>query len=171
MQIMGVTGKIYNLKCSQTSNGKDKCTFRVSVRKQFVSDQDKQNNTTNVFIPCMAMGPTAKFISDYFKDGDFVAIGDMEYQTWKSDSNQQYDDVHMFKVNKAGFCGGADAGNGGGGGARQQGGNQRPAANQQRQQQQRQNTQRQEQTRRQQAQAMDNDIDTSYDLNDDDLPF
>lgn len=133
MQVMGVTGKIYGMKSGQTANGKDKVSFRVGVRKQFVTDQDKQNNTTMTFMPISAMGPTAGFITKHFKDGDMISLGDMEYQTYRSqnaDPSNNFDDMHIFKVNRAGFVSDGNAGNGGNGAQRQQPqGNQQPQQN------------------------------------------
>lgn len=106
MQVMGVTGRIYGLKSAQTANGKDKVTFRIGVRKQYVSDQDKQDGKTMTFMPMIAMGPTAKFITTYFKEGDNIAIGSMEFQTFRSqnaDPSNTFDDMYNFKIDKAGF--------------------------------------------------------------------
>lgn len=125
MQTMGVTGKIYNLKhTAGQQQGKGRVTLRVSVRKEFVSDQDKQANKTNVFLPMIAYGPTAEFINQYFKDGDTICIKDMEYQTYRTqNAPNEYDDAHIFKVNKVGFVPGAND-NGQGGGQRNQNQNQ-----------------------------------------------
>lgn len=117
MQIMGVTGKIYGMKPGQTANGKDRVSFRVGVRKRYVTDQDKQNNTTMTFLPIMIMGPTATFVIKHFKDGDMIALGDMEYQTYRSqnaDPSNNFDDMHNFKANQAGFVSDGNGGNGGG---------------------------------------------------------
>lgn len=161
MQVMGVTGKIYGLKVSQTASGKDKVTFRVAVRKQFVTDEDKQNNTTHYFLPMMAVGPTATFISKYFKDGDMISIGSMEYQTYRTknaDPNSKFDDAHVFKVNTVGFVG---DGNGSGNG------NANRAANRQSNYG---NTPPQRPTKNTAPDPFSNE-DYSYVANDDDLPF
>lgn len=110
MQTMGVVGKIYNLK-DQSANGKERVMFKVSVRKEWVSDQDKQDKKTQTFVPIAANGPTAKFILDFFKDGDTICIKDMEYQTYRTknaDPNNNFDDGHIFKANKVGFVPGAN---------------------------------------------------------------
>lgn len=174
MQIMGVTGKIYGLKSGQTSNGKDKVSFRVGVRKQFVTDADKQNKTTMTFIPCMANGPTAKFINDFFNDGDSISVGSMEYQTYRSknaDPNNNFDDAHIFKVNSVGFVGdNSGGGNNAGGQQRQQSNNnQRQNSNDGGNQRQQQSNQRQNSNQRQTV-PTDNNVDNSY-IADDDLPF
>jgi single-stranded DNA-binding protein len=116
MQVMGVTGKIYNLKPGTSANGKAKVSFRLSVRKSFITDQEKADNKTNVFMPMIAIGPTAEFITKYFKDGDFMCVGSMEYQTYRtSNAPNEFDDAHIFKVDKVGFAGNNDNGNQGGG--------------------------------------------------------
>ena len=166
MQVMGVTGKIYGMKPGQTGNGKDKVSFRIGVRKQFVTDQDKQDGKTMTFMPMIAMGPTAKFIMDYFNDGDAIAIGSMEYQTYRTqNAPNEFDDAHIFKVNSVGFVSDGNGGGNNGGGQQRQnnGGNQRGnGGGNQRQQNQRPQNQRQ---------TVPNDnVDNSY-AADDDLPF
>jgi single-stranded DNA-binding protein len=117
MQVMGVTGKIYNLKPGTSANGKAKVSFRLSVRKSFVTDQEKADNKTNVFMPMIAIGPTAEFITKYFKDGDFMCVGSMEYQTYRTNNApNEYDDAHIFKVDKVGFAGNNDSGGANSGG-------------------------------------------------------
>jgi single-stranded DNA-binding protein len=166
MQTMGVTGKIYGLKPGQTGNGKDKVSFRVGVRKQYVTDQDKQDGKTLTFIPMIAMGPTAKFIMDYFNDGDGIAVGSMEYQTYRTqNAPNEFDDAHIFKVNQVGFVGDNSGGGNGGGNARQT--NNRQSNNRNTNQRANNtNTRNQRQT----VPADDNNIDNSY-QSDDDLPF
>lgn len=182
MQVMGVTGKIYGLKAGQTTNGKPKVSFRVGVRKQFVTDADKQNNTTQIFVPMTAMGPTADFITKFFKDGDGISVADMEYQTFKSDQSQQFDDRHIFKVNRAGFVpGGSDAnggGNGAGAGSYGAGGGQQPQQQpyqqpyQQPQQQQQPYQQPQQSYQQPQRQTIPpQQFNAPIDISDDDLPF
>jgi single-stranded DNA-binding protein len=111
MQVMGVTGKIYGLKPGTTGNGKPKVSWRLSVRKSFVTDQEKTENKTNTFLPMIAMGPTAEFITKYFKDGDSMSVGSMEYQTYRTaNAPNEFDDAHIFKVDKVGFVGDNNAG-------------------------------------------------------------
>jgi single-stranded DNA-binding protein len=177
MQVMGVTGRIYGLKSGQTANGKDKASFRVGIRKQFVTDQDKTDGKTLVFMPMMAMGPTAKFITDFFKDGDSIAIGAMEYQTYRTqNAPNEFDDAHIFKVDKVGFVGDKsnDSGNGGGGNQRANnnggGNNQRANTNTNTRQNnppaQQNNNQRQAPNNNNNNTALDNGY-----ASDDDLPF
>ena len=170
MQVMGVTGKIYGMKPGQTGNGKDKVSFRVGVRKQFVTDQDKQDGKTLSFLPMIAMGPTAKFIMDYFKDGDTISIGNMEYQTYRTqNAPNEFDDAHIFKVNQAGF-----AGDGSGGGNGGNTGNQRPANNQRQQNQRPQQQPSNTRNTNQRQSYNDNDPfsgGSSVAVADDDLPF
>jgi single-stranded DNA-binding protein len=102
MQSMGITGKIYNMKDS--SKGEKKTVmFNVSVRKQFVTDADKEANRTNTFVPCVARGKTAEIILQNYKDGDIISIGDMEYQTWKSSQDVKFDDRHIFNASRISY--------------------------------------------------------------------
>lgn len=113
-QVMSALGRIKGLKVSTTSNGKDKVTFRLAVRKSFVKEADKQQNKTHVFLPMIAMGPTATFIKNYFNEGDMIYVTNMEYQTYRTqnaDSNTNYDDGHLFFVNSVAFAGGGSSGN------------------------------------------------------------
>lgn len=108
-------GKIYGLK-SAGSGDKLKVTFRVGVRKRFVSEQDKQDNKTQTFYPCIAYGKTAEFINQYFEDKKAIHVLDMEFQTYRSnDAPDDYDDKYIFKVNTVSFVPGTDDGEGGGG--------------------------------------------------------
>lgn len=126
MQSLGVTGLIYGLKfANENDDKKIRATFRVGVRKRYVSDQDKQNKTTQTFMPMVAYGATAKFIKDWFTDGKPISIGDMEYFTFKSDQNNKYDDGHMFKVLQVGFVPGTGDGDNGSNGGGQRSSNQR----------------------------------------------
>ena len=116
MQTIGVTGKIFNMKIGQTSNQKDKVNFRLGVRKQFVTDADKQAGKTMTFMPIQIMGPTATFVSKYFKDGDMIALSDMEYRTFRTqNAPNEFDDAHSFNAGKAGFVGDASGSNNNGG--------------------------------------------------------
>ena len=162
MQVMGVTGKIYGLKVDTTAKGKDKVTFRVGVRKQFVTDEDKQNGTTHYFLPMMAIGPTATFIKNYFKDGDVICIGSMEYQTYRTknaDPNSKFDDGHVFKVNAVGFPGDGN-GNGNGNRTTNRQSNYGNTA-----------LQRPQRNTAPEPDPFSRDEDYSYIANDDDLPF
>lgn len=162
MQVMGVTGRIYGLKSGQTTNGKDKVTFRIGVRKEYVTDQDKQDKKTLVFMPMIAMGPTAKFISTYFNEGDNIAIGSMEYGTFRSqNAPNEYDDMHSFKINKAGFVSDGQQG----GGAQTQPQRQAPAPQTQQQ------NQYQAPPQQQQQQNFPPPAASGVYVSDDDLPF
>lgn len=159
MQSLGVTGKIYGLKSKGTAE-KPRVTFRLSVRKRFVSDQDKKDGKTQTFMPCIAYGSTAEFINQYFNDQDVISVGDMEYQTYSSQNNTtEYDDAHIFKVEKVGFVPGANNGDSSGDSASQGSGrrSQRsaPPATESRR------------PRRETVPAQE----TPIDISDDDLPF
>lgn len=116
MQNISFVGKIYGLE-SDGKKGKDgfKVKFRLSVRKRWVSDEDKKNGRTQTFVPCVAFGKTAELIDEYFQDGSIIGVRDLEYSTWESDSNGSKQYFHNFKVGGIDFIPTEDGGQGGGG--------------------------------------------------------
>jgi len=104
MQTITFLGKIYKLE-SSGSPGKDgfRVTFRLGVRKKYVSEEDKKEGKTQVFVPMIAFGKTAEFIDQYFEDGSAIAVSNCEYNTFESDKDGEKKFFHNFKIGNVDF--------------------------------------------------------------------
>lgn len=104
MQTITFVGKIYKLESSGKA-GKDgfRVNFRLGVRKKYVSEEDKKEGKTQVFIPMIAFGKTAEFIDQYFEDGSVICVSNCEYNTFESDKDGEKKFFHNFKIGNVDF--------------------------------------------------------------------
>lgn len=102
MQSISFVGKMYGKKATG-SGDKMRLNFRLAVRKQYVSEDDKKNNKVNVFVPFVAFGKLAELLDQYIEDGQGVALHNCEYTTfeWEDDGETQYG--HNFKAGGMSF--------------------------------------------------------------------
>ena len=104
MNVCVFEGKIYNLK-SVGKGDKARITFRLGVRKDFLTEADKEAKRYNNFVSLTAFGKTAEFIENNFEDGKNIGVT-CSYETWEGkddDGDKTYN--HNFKVNSASFVG------------------------------------------------------------------
>jgi single-strand DNA-binding protein len=85
---------------------KQKATFRLAVRKRFV----KEGELDADFLTCIAWNATAKFVNQYFKKGDGIAV-QTEYHVRKYNHNNVDREAHEFVVNTVDFAGTKNNGN------------------------------------------------------------
>lgn len=97
MQLCAFVGKIYSKKYTDGKN--PRLAFRLAVRKSYVSEDDRENGRVNEFVPCVAFGPLAERINEFFAEGDPICIH-AEYQTFTyTDDDGDEQRSHNFKVN------------------------------------------------------------------------
>ncbi len=109
MNICIFEGRIGKLKMNGKGD-KKYLTFTLSVRKDYISEKDKEANKINNFLFMKAFGKTAEFIEQYFEDGKHIGVT-CSYETWEGkddDGDTTYN--HNFNIIKANFVGGKDDG-------------------------------------------------------------
>lgn len=85
-----------NLKT--TAGGNEVCSFRLAVDRR-----TKEKETD--FIPCVAWGQTATFISRWFAKGQLIALNGSIQSRQYEDRNGQKREAHEVRINHAEFCG------------------------------------------------------------------
>ena len=93
-----------------TNNGINVTSFSVAVDRRYQSGGERQTD----FINCVAWRHTAKFICDYFRKGQMIAINGSFQQRSYNDQNGNKRTVYEIVVDNANFCG-SKAESGGGG--------------------------------------------------------
>lgn len=87
----------------QTTSGKSVTSFNVAVDRRF---QGKSEEKKTDFIPCVAWGNNAEFITKWFHKGDMLAItGEIQTRNYEDKNGNKRTAVEVV-VGEASFCGG-----------------------------------------------------------------
>lgn len=87
-----------DVELKTTQNGKSLASFSVAIERRFTKSTD--------FIPCIAWGQTAEFVSQYFHKGDMIAVvGEMQTGSYEDKDGKKRTRVEI-NVQQASFCGG-----------------------------------------------------------------
>lgn len=86
-----------DVELKQTQSGIEVCSFTLAVKRPKVKD-------TTDFINCVAWRNTAKFIAQYFKKGNMIAVdGSLTSRKWQ-DQNGNNRVAYEVVVDNAYFC-------------------------------------------------------------------
>ena len=96
-QNISFLGKVYNKKL-EGSGEKARLSFTLSVRKSYVSEEDKKAGKINLFIPMVIFGKRAEALEQYFPDGRPIYVSNCTYETWQYKSEGDVKYGHNFKV-------------------------------------------------------------------------
>lgn len=85
-----------------TQSGRNVCSFTIAVDRSFVRQGEERQAD---FIPCVAWGSTADFISRFFHKGSMIAVtGRIQTRSY-DDNNGNKRNVTEIVVNEASFTG------------------------------------------------------------------
>lgn len=83
-----------------TSNGVSVLSFAVACQRNYKQDGEYKSD----FINCVAYRNTAEFISNYFKNGNMIAVeGSIQNRTWEKDGQKRT--ATEIIVESVSFCG------------------------------------------------------------------
>lgn len=88
-----------------TTSGKEVCSFDIACERSYSANGQRETD----FIPCVAWGKTAQFISQYFDKGSMIAVnGSLQTRQYqdKNGNNRTATEVLASQVS---FCGGKAA--------------------------------------------------------------
>ena len=84
-----------------TTSGKEVCSFDIACERSYSANGQRETD----FIPCVAWGKTAQFISQYFDKGSMIAVnGSLQtrkYQDKQGNNRTAYE----IQVREVSFCG------------------------------------------------------------------
>ena len=84
-----------------TTSGKEICSFDVACERSYSANGQRETD----FLPCVAWGKTAQFISQYFDKGSMIAVnGSLQtrkYQDKQGNNRTAYE----IQVREVSFCG------------------------------------------------------------------
>ena len=89
-----------------TTSGKEVCSFDIACERSYSVNGQRETD----FLPCVAWGKTAQFVSQYFDKGSMIAVnGSLQtrkYQDKQGNNRTAYE----IQVREASFCGAKAAG-------------------------------------------------------------
>lgn len=84
-----------------TTSGKEVCSFDIACERSYSANGQRETD----FLPCVAWGKTAQFVSQYFDKGSMIAVeGSLQtrkYQDKQGNNRTAYE----IQVRDASFCG------------------------------------------------------------------
>lgn len=84
-----------------TTSGKEVCSFDIACERSYSANGQRETD----FLPCVAWGKTAQFVSQYFDRGSMIAVnGSLQtrkYQDKQGNNRTAYE----IQVREASFCG------------------------------------------------------------------
>ena len=84
-----------------TTSGKEICSFDVACERSYSANGQRETD----FLPCVAWGKTAQFVSQYFSKGSMIAVnGSLQtrkYQDKQGNNRTAYE----IQVREVSFCG------------------------------------------------------------------
>lgn len=84
-----------------TTSGKEVCSFDIACERSYSANGQRETD----FLPCVAWGKTAQFVSQYFDKGSMIAVnGSLQtrkYQDKQGNNRTAYE----IQVREVSFCG------------------------------------------------------------------
>lgn len=84
-----------------TTSGKEVCSFDIACERSYSYNGQRETD----FLPCVAWGKTAQFVSQYFDKGSMIAVNGRlqtrKYQDKQGNNRTAYE----IQVQEASFCG------------------------------------------------------------------
>lgn len=96
-----------DVELKQTPSGKSVCSFTVATERNYTANNERITD----FIPCVAWGNTAEFISKYFPKGAKIIVEGVLTSRKFSDKNGNNKTVIELLIEKAYFDGEKKQGN------------------------------------------------------------
>ena len=84
-----------------TTSGKEICSFDVACERSYSANGQRETD----FLPCVAWGKTAQFISQYFDKGSMIAVnGSIQTRSYQDKQGSNRTKVEVL-ANNVSFCG------------------------------------------------------------------
>ena len=102
MNVVVIMGRLTaNPELKTTQTGVNVTSFSVAVSRNYATNGERQTD----FINCVAWRQAAKFICDYFRKGQMIALNGSLQQRSYNDQNGNKRTVYEVVVDNANFCG------------------------------------------------------------------
>lgn len=102
LNMIAIMGRLtHTPELRTTTSGKEVCSFDIACERSYSANGQRETD----FLPCVAWGKTAQFVSQYFDKGSMIAVnGSLQtrkYQDKQGNNRTAYE----IQVREVSFCG------------------------------------------------------------------